>query len=214
MKAEYITHMGDDLMVANVARTSFDKWKIKLDNSDEKLINYLAVHSHKSPFFHPQIQLRIHVPLFVANQIKKHQIGFAINEISRRYVSTTPEIYKPKEWRGRAIDKKQGSSNKIVDVWNTMVNVAFIDCVQIYNYLIEIGVAPEQARMILPQAMYTTFIWTGSLYAYANMYNLRIQKDAQKETQEIAKQIGDIMSNLFPISWVALTKDNKNAQMY
>ena len=191
-------------MVANVARVSFNKWKDTFDENDEKLITYLAKHNHKSPFFHPKIQLRVHVPLFVANQLKKHQVGFDINEVSRRYVDTKPEMYQPKKWRLKAKDKKQGSSKETVEVWNMLTQVAFIDCVQIYEHLIEEGIAPEQARMLLPQAMYTTFIWTGSLYGYFNMHKLRSAPDSQLETQEVANMIKDIIAPLFPFSWEAL----------
>ena len=170
MKAEYINHMGDDLTVVNAARVSFDKqseWnenvneKFELSKSlserDSRLLHYLGNHNHWTPFSHPQITLRETVPIFVSRQRFKHVVGFSYNEVSRRYVDSDPEFYTPKVWRGRAENKKQGSSNEeidpgslyLFDSWQEELNDFYFEAKQYYNYLIDKGVAPEQARMVL-----------------------------------------------------------------
>jgi len=210
MKIEYLNHFGNDLMVANVARVSFGKWKSTQDEKDEKLINYLAEHKHKSPFFHPQLQTRVSCPIFVANQLKRHQIGFAINEISRRYVDTEPSVYVPLQFRNRPVNKKQGSDGDFswvenadaTEIYHTSMHLSL----NFYQELLNKGVAPEQARAVLPQSTYTEFVWTGSLYAYFNMFKMRTAEDAQKETCELVKQLDPIMKEHYPISWEALKK--------
>lgn len=230
MKAEYLNHMGDDLMVVDCARVSFDKksaWAYddglmvnKLKESDVKLIRYLAKHKHISPFFHPQAQFRVTVPFFVANQLKRHQIGFAINEVSRRYVDSDPSFYRPKKWRTRP-DKsiKQGSGegevsqlrlsddpHDIIGIKGAYAELLF-EAQTLYQLMIEQGVAPEQARMVLPLSAETSWIWTGSLYAWARLFNERAAPNAQQETREIALQISEALAPVFPISWAALTKE-------
>lgn len=164
--------------------------------------------THWTPFGHTAITLHVKVPLFVARQLEKHQVGLVIspikNEVSRRYVDDEPEFYVPDVWRKRADNVKQGSSD---EKWEND-----IDLTSMYNYvknsynsLIKLGLAPEQARMILPQSMYTEWYWTGNLYSFANVFIQRTDSHAQKETQEVAKQIGDIIKPLFPVSWEALT---------
>lgn len=208
MKAEYISHMGDDLTVVNAARVSFDKESSALDDKDTKLLGYLARHGHWTPFSHPQITIRESVPIFVARQRFKHMIGFTYNEVSRRYVDDRPEFYRP-VWRKRPESSiKQGSSgihdNQLGiggSYWN-LLNVAR----DLYDDLIKKGVAPEQARMVLPQSMYTSYYVTGSLAAYARLYQQRTHDTAQHEIQLLAKQIGDIIEPLYPESWKALTE--------
>lgn len=231
MKAEYIDHMGSDLTVVNAARVSFDKeseWERTtvrmegpeyfLKEKDQKLIRFLARNNHWTPFGHPQITMRETVPVFVARQRFKHTVGFVYNEVSRRYVDDTPEFYTPEVWRKRASDKKQGSSEEeVTSVWYSN-NVegwdidldnfysGYIESVlQYYNALIKGGVAPEQARMVLPQSMYTSYYVTGSLAAWARAYNLRSDENAQKEIQELTAEWNKIISPLFPISWGSLT---------
>lgn len=218
MKATYIDHMGTDLSVVNAARVSFGKksdwdWEVDkeefpdyaggllapLKEKDVKLINYLAKHDHWTPFGHTAITLHIKAPLFVARQLGKHQVGFVWNEISRRYVDDEPEFYVPEVWRGRSEDKKQGSDGVVSNIG---INWDF--SLIIYSELLDRGVAPEQARMVLPQSTYTEWYWTGNLYGYASMYKKRISPDTQWETQQIAKQIGEIIEPLFPVSWKAL----------
>ncbi len=217
MKVELIDSMGSDLSVVNAARVSFDKesdWKIlyNLEEKDQRLIKYLAQHKHWSPFAHTSIQIRVSAPIFVARQLVKHQVGLVWNEISRRYVDSKPEFYFPEVWRGCAVDKKQGSSNEEIE-WidreervGSALRKVCKEAEHSYNKMIEAGVSPEQARMILPQNMYTSWYWTGSVYAFARVCNLRCKKDAQKETQDIAWQIDEIASDIFPISWNALRK--------
>lgn len=208
IEAKYIDHMGDDLRTVNAARVSFDKESHFFENKDRRLVDFLSRENHFTPFTHCQITLRETVPIFVARQRFKHTVGFTYNEISRRYVSTTPEVYMPKEWRSKAEDKKQGSGDAIelkptldFQVWQTIDSA-----LQTYDDLIEAGVCPEQARMVLPQGMMTSYYVTGSLSAFARAYLLRSQSDSQKEIQELAKQWNEIISPLFPHSWNALIK--------
>jgi thymidylate synthase (FAD) len=214
MNVEYIDHMGDDLQVVNSARVSFDKkssWEYNgdsydLSERDQKLIKYLAKEEHTSPFGHCFATFLVKAPIFVRSQLVKHEY-LRMNEVSRRYVDTTPEFFKPEEWRAKALDKKQGSSEPLS--YSTAINMAIDDhyqsCLDYYEYLLSSDVAPEQARMVLPQSMYTEWYWSGSLDAFANMCNLRCKPDAQQETRNIAELISKEMSNLYPHSWKELT---------
>lgn len=234
MEAKLIDFMGDDLRVVNAARVSFSKesgWEVThtkngnyedLKASDEKLIAYLAKHGHWTPFAHPQITIREKVPIFVARQRFKHMVGFVYNEVSRRYVDEPPEFYEPEVWRSRPEGSvKQGSSNQEIK-WVDWGNDGFgpvktsiqeeykclIEYVEsVYNRMIASGVAPEQARMVLPQSMYTEYYSTGSLAAWARAYKQRIDPHAQKEIQDLAVEWGKIIEPLFPVSWKALTKN-------
>lgn len=209
---ELLHSMGNDLMVVNAARVSFAKESKELSNADKKLISYLAKHNHISPFFHPQIQFRIKMPIFVAREWYRHQIGFSRNEVSRRYVDSIPEYWTPApdELRERDPKLKQGSKEtpvKDAETVYAMIEDESHRCVQLYANLIDQGVAPEIARTILPQSMYTEFIETGSLAAYARLYKLRTSPDAQREIQAYARAIGQLLSNTFPVSWTALTEE-------
>lgn len=216
---ELINSMGSDLTVVNAARVSFDKesnWEEQdfrgsyLSIKDEKLINYLARHNHWSPFAHTSIQLRVTAPIFVARQLVKHQVGGVWNEVSRRYVDDEPTFYFPDKWRKRAENVKQGSSDEEVIGHKTVTNLTTItikNLLEVYQNLLSVGVAPEQARMILPQNMMTSWYWTGSLMFFHRVYKQRTDAHAQLETQEVAKQIGEICEKLFPVSWNALTKE-------
>jgi len=197
--------MGDDLMVANVARVSFKKWHTEFLPSDARLLSYLAREGHWSPFAHPQVQFRITAPVFIARQLVKHQIGLVWNEVSRRYVDAEPEFYVPTEWRARASDKKQGSANAPAD-WQPRgpYQALCTKARELYEDMIEAGIAPEQARMVLPQAMQTQWIWTGSLYAFARVCRERLHPHAQAETREVAELIDTHMAAAFPVSWAAL----------
>ena len=201
--------MGSDLTVVNAARVSFGKQKIEFEDGDEKLINYLAKHNHWSPFGHCSAQFHIKAPVFVARQLVKHQIGLTWNEISRRYVDNEPEFFEPNVRRGVADNKKQGSSDESIDInpKNNMVNDyqhALNRAKWTYEELLRKGVCPEQARMVLPQSMITEWYWSGTLYAFARVCNLRCKPDAQQETREIANMIDKECGKLFPISWSAL----------
>ena len=229
MKAELISYLGTDLTVVNAARVSFDKeseWEVnhsvrkELSSKDAALIRYLAKHNHFTPFTHCMITLRETVPIFVARQRFKHTIGFSYNEVSRRYVDDTPEFYLPDLWRFKADNVKQGShytgltSREVNDKLRDKEEAnglimypeeIYDDCLKTYKQLLSIGVCAEQARMVLPQSMYTSYYVTGSLSAFARAYKLRIDKHAQKEIQELAESWNNIIKDLFPVSWKALT---------
>jgi thymidylate synthase (FAD) len=218
----YIDHMGNDLSVVNAARVSFgktsemedDAWgPPKLKEKDAKLIRYLASHKHISPFGHCFASFHVKAPIFVARQLVKHKF-LRWNEVSRRYVDDEPEFYVPEAWRGRSADKKQGSDG-VVELHpmtfvvdpnedNQELNEASLD---VYNYMLQQGVAPEQARMVLPQSTMTEFYWSGSLDAFSAMCKLRCASDTQYETRCVADNINEKMLELFPVSWEALTED-------
>ena len=206
---EVLETFGDDLTVVNAARVSFDKESTSLTEADKKLINYLAKHKHVSPFFHPQVRFRIKMPIFVAREWYRHTIGFARNEVSRRYVDTVPQCMIPaiENIRERDPKVKQGSKDTAVsqaeDVQQIMA-AATESALQTYNDLLSSGVAPEVARMILPQSMYTEFIETASLYAYARLCNLRLDPSAQKEIRLYATIVHEMLLEKFPVSWAAL----------
>ena len=190
---EILDFMGDDLMVVNAARVSFEKESYEMTLGDQKLITYLAKHNHVTPFFHPQIQFRIRMPLFVAREWYRHQIGFSRNEVSRRYVNSTPECWVPDVIRARDSNKKQGSKEEEVEqleICKSLIEKTIAQSIKSYEALLAMDVAPELARTILPQSMYTEFIETGSLAAYARLYKLRTTSDAQREIQWFANEIG------------------------
>lgn len=247
IEAKYIVHSGDDLLVVNAARVSFDKssewdWvddgKVVWSEPDEdncvhvvswpraagevrsgggrlrtlsardaKLIGYLAHNGHWTPFAHPQITLHIKAPVFVRTQCFKHKVGFVENEISRRYVDDEPDFYLPLAWRGRADDKKQGSDGIVDDDGLCYyAKIVYDRALESYRHMLGRGVAPEQARMVLPQAMMTEWFWTGSLAAWARFCGQRTGKDAQAETGDVARAAAAIIAPLFPVSWKALTE--------
>ena len=212
IEVTYIDHMGNDLSVVNAARVSFGKksklecidmvkGKFVLTNKDQKLINYLAKYKHKSPFNHSFVTFHVKAPIFVARQLVKHEY-MPWNEISRRYVDVEPEFYQPNEWRGRSADKKQGSEG-VVEVLHDVKHLSSM-MANLYEDLVEEGVAPEQARMVLPQSMMTEWYWSGTLYAFAKMCQLRCAKDTQQESREVAMQVSEYMEKIFPVSWEAL----------
>lgn len=214
---EYINHMGNDLSVVNSARVSFHKYHDNFEEGkDDKLINYLAKNGHWTPFSHTSITVRIKAPLFVRTQCYKHKVGFTENEISRRYVTEDPEFFFPDSWRSKPEKAKQGSGWGVVDYLNygsieeEPVNEAvsgfYHFAKDLYEEMLENGIAPEQARMVLPQSMFTEWWWTGSLIAFSRFYNLRSDSHAQEEIREIAFKVEDVVGPLFPISWEALTK--------
>ena len=210
MTVTLVDHMGSDLTVVNAARVSFAKVHEEFDEkNDSKLIRYLAKHDHWSPFGHSSLQFHIKAPVFVARQLVKHQVGLTWNEVSRRYVDMEPEFYTPDVWRGVAENKKQGSSEeeidinphgRVVDEYQTVLRSAKWT----YEHLLDLGVCPEQARMVLPQSMMTEWYWSGTLYAFARVCNLRCKDDAQKETQDVGWNIDKHARELFPSSWPAL----------
>ena len=202
MKVDLIDHMGSDLSIVNAARVSFAKVHTELDEkNDTRLINYLAKHNHWSPFGHASMQFHIKAPVFVARQLVKHQIGLTWNEVSRRYVDTEVEFYEPTEWRLAADNKKQGSSEETVKYNLAPAHRFAKEC---YENMLNMGIAPEMARMVLPQSMMTEWYWSGTLYAFARVCNLRCKPDAQKETQNVGWDIDRYARKLFPASWRAL----------
>jgi len=237
IKVTYKDHMGSDLSVVNAARVSFGKESYFMDDQvqevdmgtwsgsipvlsakDEKLVGYLAKHKHMSPFGHCFASFHVKAPIFVARQLVKHKF-LRWNEISRRYVDDEPEFYTPEVWRGRSDDKKQGSSEEIVEI--TPFDEYWVDCQggftcdrpetgfyqlceEYYDHLLSCGVAPEQARMVLPQSTMTEWWWSGSLDAFSDMSYLRCKEDTQDESRLVANQISELMRKLFPVSWDAL----------
>lgn len=228
MKVEYLTHMGSDINVVNAARVSFDKASVPasfqyaelgggvvsvpmVNAADAKLIGYLASHHHWSPFAHSFVSFRWTAPIFVARQLQKHQVGFAWNEVSRRYVDKEPELYWPEKYRKAAENVKQGSSDEeYAGFGNLTYSPGYLASrmVETYNALIADGLCPEQARMFLPQNTLTSWIWTGSLYGWARVYNQRSDSTAQLEVQSLMPDLYYVMARLFPVSWKALTHDN------
>ena len=208
MEVTLLDKMGTDLSVVNAARVSYSKTKDVFDAKDEKLIKYLAEHEHWSPFAHASMQFRIKAPIFVARQLVKHQVGLVWNEVSRRYVDFPPEIYRPDAWRGRPVNSKQGSDGT-VELGQTIdhnLETTMESCLILYNTMIQKGVAPEQARMVLPQSMMTEWYWSGTVYAFARVCNLRCKPDTQKETQDVANEIDRLAKDAFPHSWKWLRK--------
>ena len=205
MNVELIDHMGSDLSIVNAARVSFAKVNTEFDEkSDTRLINYLAKHNHWSPFGHASMQFYIKAPIFVARQLVKHQVGLTWNEVSRRYVDTEVEFYEPTEWRLAAENKKQGSTEETVK-YN--ISPAHMFAKQCYENMLNSGIAPEMARMVLPQSMMTEWYWSGTLYAFARVCNLRCKPDAQKETQNVGWGIDKPARKLFPAAWRALREE-------
>jgi thymidylate synthase (FAD) len=222
IKAILKDHMGSDLSVINAARVSFGKeaqalgWEwydyedgsasgeyiAVLEEKDQKLIRYLAKHKHFSPFGHAFASFHCKAPLFVHAQLLKHKF-LRSNTISRRYVDDNVEFYVPDVWRGRSADKKQGSEGE-VDASGVAVGRSIWAAREAYQQLLDVGVAPEQARMVLPQSTMTEWYWSGSLDAFAAMCKLRCAEDTQYESRIVADQISKIMGDLFPVSWAAL----------
>lgn len=213
MKVDLINHTENgDLLVVNAARCSFDKEHKEFDiEKDTRLINYLAREKHVLPFRHPHATLRISCPIFVHRQLGKHQVGFSWSEVSRRYITSEPEFFEPFQYRKSAANVKQGSSKELHEdsgSYRKDMQAHVISSIALYDQMIEDGVCPEQARMVLPQNMYTTSVVTASLLGWHHLYKLRTEEHTQEETREYAQRIGSILSECFPVSWTAL---NSNA---
>ena len=239
-KVDLIDYMGSDLTVVNSARVSFNKeaeWDTdheaierfkesgshytpdmvqKLSDKDVKLIRYLAKHKHWTPFSHPQITLRVKAPVSIRTQLFKHKVGLTENEVSRRYVKDDPPFYVP-DWRTQPIGgAKQGSEDFLADkerseFYNEQMKNLCRYSFDLYRDLIDNGIAPEQARFALPQAMFTEWYWTGSLAAFARVCNLRLDEHAQWEVRQYAKAIDEIVKPLFPVSWKYLCPREETA---
>lgn len=226
MKVELVDYHGSDLLVVNAARVSFSKeakWEelddihLKLSDRDAKLINYLAREKHVLPFRHPQITLRCCAPIAIARQLGKHQVGLSWSEESRRYIDSSPSFFYPEAWRKRAENIKQGSSDELITTMTFRNNVESWEgevadfyqlhieqSEQLYQSMLDSGVAPEQARFVLPQGMEVNWVWTGSLLSFFEMYRLRSEGHAQKEAQDFVAMVRDVIAPLYPVSWKAL----------
>ena len=212
IKIELVDVMGTDSSVSNSARVSFNKWKDEFDEGDAKLITYLAKHKHMTPFRHTQVQLRCKAPIFLVRQLGKHQAGLSWNEVSRRYVKTEPEFFIPEEWRSIPDGSiKQGSGGVmelpqikdhgwVTDPYTLVIQTAL----RSYHTMLEAGVAPEMARMVLPQSMQTEWIWSGNILAFAHVYKERIASGAQLEARDFAKKLDEVIRPIFPVAWAAL----------
>lgn len=203
-KIEEVLEMGIDF-TNNEGPTNDEKVRKQVHN----FLTYMRnVPEHWVPFGHPHITLHMQVPVPIARQLFKHKIGFVESEESRRYVSETPTIFIPDEFRAKAENVKQGSGDKHPDsdYWKAAYELLARKSIQVYEDMIEAGVAPEQARFALIQGVEVQWIWTGSLYALANVYNQRADSHAQQESQQVAKWIDEIAAPLYPVAWSALTK--------
>ena len=224
-----IDSMGTDISVVNAARVSFHKESgymydeddptiEYLSEKDQKLLKYLADHNHILPFAHAFLSFRIKAPIFIARQLGKHQVGLAWNEVSRRYVDDEPEFFFPNEWRRKADNVKQGSSNnpykEILVYFDPGIDHDAESICMLalawYQQNISMGLCAEQARMILPQNMMTEWIWSGSLLAFIRVCNLRLDSHTQKETQDVAKEIAYHLDMRFPNSWRVCKKYIEN----
>lgn len=225
IKVDYVGHFGSDLEVVNAARVSFEKesaWEqikitedengpvplyydYKLNDSDVKLINYLAKHKHFSPFNHAFLSFRIKAPIFVARQLVKHKF-LPWNEVSRRYVDSEPEFYFPKYWREKAENVKQGSKEEPMEEGS--ISMGFSEAIERsymeYTHMIKYAnVCPEQARMVLPLNTMTEWVWSGTLGAFLDMLVLRLDPHTQYESRIVAQQIAKVVEQYFPASYKA-----------
>ena len=210
-KVELLEIFGSDLTVVNAARVSLGKEVHEFTEKDAKLVKYLADHEHTSPFFHPQARFRLKMPIWMAREWFRHTVGFSRNEVSRRYVDSPPTFYLPTELRTRAPSKKQGSNDDVHENNETlrgMMEMSMVSACNVYHTLLDNGVCPEQARMVLPQSMMTEFIETGSVAAYARLCKLRMGPDAQKEIRDVARLVSDCMARAFPVSWSTLMSES------
>lgn len=209
LKVQYIDHMGNDDSVCRAARVSFAKDPTQFtDDQNARLINYLARHNHWTPFAHAFVTLRFKAPIAIHAHCVKHQIGFALNTVSRRYVTDEPELFIPEFRLAPEGSIKQGSGD--IHPYNDYLQAAYASycdrMIKAYIDMIDLKVAPEQARFVLPQGVMTEWVWSGSLQAWARFYNQRSDSHAQKEIQDLARMVGDIIEPLYPVSWTALTR--------
>lgn len=200
MQAEILNYFGNDLMIANVARVSYNKESKELCEKDGKLLKYLAEHKHTSPFRHAQLQFRIECPIFVERQLFTHQIGWARNSISGRYVDFSDTYWTPEQYRFQSANSKQGSAGDIDsdknDYFKTRVEEIIKQSKQLYQEMSDYGVAKEQCRIHLPLALQTKFIWTGSFQAFVHLCQLRLKPDTQQETRALVGQMLDLVKNI------------------
>ncbi len=207
---ELVDYMGSDASVVRAARVSFaGDFTDRPFEEDEKLIRYLAEHNHGTPFEHTSATFHVSLPIFVVRQWHRHRIGVSYNEVSRRYTSEEIAVYKPHEWRMQAEKNRQASEGVLTYAYAEMADRVYVEAVDraldAYDRLISLGVAREQARMVLPQSLYTRMYFTGNLRSFAHFYALRADLHAQPEIRAYADALGEILSLLFPVSWSALT---------
>ena len=205
---EYVNHMGSDLTVVNSARVSFGQQKTELDENDEKLINYLIKSGHTSTLEHNVVTFRFKVPLFVARQHIRHRT-WSYNEISRRYNNINLEFYEPKVFRKQSSSNRQASTNEDVEQSHVLAQIVtehHHQSLTLYNQLLQAGVCREQARGVLPQNLYTEYYGTANLNNLFKFIDLRLHEGAQWETQQVAKAILDIVTELFPTTIGAYRK--------
>lgn len=207
---ELLETFGTDLTVVNAARVSLGKQVTEFTDKDARLVRYLTEHDHISPFFHPQARFRLKLPIWMAREWFRHTIGFARNEVSRRYVDELPTFHIPDALRSRAANKKQGSQDDVHPNDALFRQILKDECTQsvaTYTLMLGQGICPEQARMVLPQNMMTEFIETGSLAAYARLVKLRTSPDAQLEIRQVAEEVSALLTLAFPVSWNALLRE-------
>lgn len=207
-----VDYMGSDLSVTNAARVSFAKRKAEFDTKDERLIKFLAKHNHWTPFAHTAITLRMRAPVPIRTQCFKHKQGLVENEESRRYISCKPALYIPPNFRSKPEGSiKQGSAgvHPNTEDWRHSYATYCSEGIQLYMEMLEDGVAPEQARLVLPQGVHVNWIWTGNIFAFANFVKKRRGPDAQAEIQELARMVDKAIEPLFPVSWKALVEEEE-----
>jgi thymidylate synthase (FAD) len=227
IQVEYDDHGGTDLSVVNAARVSFAKraralrWELScitpgpevllpvLEARDIKLINYLARENHWTPFGHTWVKVIVKAPIFVARQLAKHQVGLVWNEESRRYITDDPEFFDVDQWRHRPDGSiKQGSGGPLGQPEHRLASEIAQEVYETsqaaYQDLLALNVAPELARMVLPQATMTTWVWSGNVQSFSRVCKLRLDPHAQAETAQVAGAISNICNTLFPVSWAAL----------
>lgn len=208
IKVELLDSMGSDLDVVNAARVSFNNYSGIFCDKDEKLIKYLARYNHWTPFAHTALKFRVAAPVPIRTQCFKHKVGMVENEESRRYISSTPEIFIPEFFRSKPEGSiKQGSADKhsSSEFWINEYKEVTAKAVDLYLDMLADGICPEQARFVLPQGAIVNWIWTGNLVSFANFYNKRTDTNAQREVQVVAELVGKEVERIFPVSWVALT---------
>jgi thymidylate synthase (FAD) len=200
MKIELLNYFGSDLMIANVARVSYGKESASIGEKDAKLLKFLADHKHTSPFRHAQLQFRIECPIFVERQLFTHQIGWARNSISGRYVDFSDSYWLPDKFRFQSTNSKQGSSGEIPQDKNEYflhkMSQIVDESAKLYQEMSEYGVAKEMCRIHLPLCLETKFIWTGSIHAFIHLCSLRLKPDVQQETREVVAQMLDLVKNI------------------
>ena len=211
MRAEYIDHMGSDASVVKAARVSFAADGLEFDGGrDSGLIGYLAKHNHWTPFSHTSITFRMTAPVPIRTQCFKHKVGFSENEESRRYISSNPKFFIPRQFRKHPEGSvKQGSGEDMHPTgdkyWRRHFQTVNTMCLESYEMALAGGMCPEQARFLLPQGTEVSWYWTGSLSAYARFFKQRTDPHAQQEIKILALEVGEILKPLYPVAWGALT---------